>query len=206
MIALNVRDLKKNFKKHTVLSGINLDHRQGVLGVAGANGSGKSTFVKCISYLLRPTSGHVEWSRDGKILSQNDARSAIGITAPYINLYDELSGFENLEFLSQLSGVETDHEHIDSLLGLIGMEAFRDAPFKDLSTGQQQRFKLAASLVCAPDVLLLDEPGSNLDREGHQLVESIVHQQIAKGVLIILASNDPEELKLADRVLSVSKD
>lgn len=203
MTSLSVRDLTKKYNKRTVFSGLDLEHTKGVLGISGANGSGKSTFIKCIAFLLRPTSGMVEWKVDGITLDPSGIRKHIGIAAPYINLYDELTGSENLRFLQQISDPHAGHERIDDLLALIGMTGFKDAAFGELSTGQQQRFRLAAALIRRPEILLLDEPGSNLDEDGRALVEQIVRQQTTTGGLVVLATNSAEELALADRVIPV---
>ena len=80
---------------------------------------------------------------------------------------------------------------------------FKDRLFKSLSTGQQQRVKLAAALVRNPEILFLDEPGSNLDAKGHHLVQQIVEEQANADKLVIIASNDPSELELCDNIIEL---
>ena len=134
-------------------------------------------------------------------LSKEDIRNNMGYTAPYINLYDELTSYENLEFLLEVAGLPIQMTHINSQIDQVQMKDFRTTLFKSLSTGQKQRIKIAAALIRKPDVLFLDEPGSNLDKTGHDLVKKIVNMQKAKNKLIILASNDPKEIKLCDHII-----
>jgi ABC-type multidrug transport system ATPase subunit len=205
MISVKATDLTKKFNNKVIFQELGFEHRNGVFGIAGDNGSGKSTLLKCLAYLLRPNSGNIEWSDSGKLLSQKEVKSRLGYAAPYINLYAELTVAENLQFLREARGEVALKEDQDSLLNHCQLMPLKDQLFGSLSTGQQQRAKLAAALVNTPEILMLDEPGSNLDEEGHALVSSIIESEVKKGTLIILASNDPDEISLCDEVLIIDK-
>ncbi|WP_026166589.1 ABC transporter ATP-binding protein [Gracilimonas tropica] len=198
MISLTVENLSKKFNTKSVFEDFSFEHRSGILGIAGSNGSGKSTLLKCLAYLLRPTSGNIIWKNDEHLMNQKEVKSHIGFAAPYINLYAELSVAENLTFLLEAGGHSAQPEKIEALLERVQIPHLRDQLFGSLSTGQQQRAKLAAALVREPEILMLDEPGSNLDEKGHELVKSIVQTEAKKGTLIFLASNDPKEISLCD--------
>lgn len=203
MISLKAKNLRKKFNTKTVFEGLSFEHHTGVLGISGSNGSGKSTLLKCLAYLLRPHSGSVVWKNDEHLMNQKEVKSHIGYAAPYINLYAELSVAENLIFLMEAGGAQAKTEEIHTLLERAQIPHLRDQLFGSLSTGQQQRAKLAAALVRNPKILMLDEPGSNLDEKGHELVSSIVHSEAEKGTLIFLASNDPNEIDLCDEVIDM---
>lgn len=204
MIFLKVQQLTKKYNRNIVFDAISFTHQQGILGISGSNGSGKSTLLKCLAYLVRPNSGSVEWFNDNAAISKEEIKSTIGYAAPYINLYDEMTVLENLKFIGELSYSNPDGSFYDELLTQSEMSSFKDRVFKSLSTGQQQRVKLASSLVRKPKILFWDEPGSNLDEKGHKLVARIVDQQKKKGTLVILASNDPDEIALCDSVIKLS--
>ncbi|HBX64817.1 MAG: hypothetical protein CL670_05490 [Balneola sp.] len=186
-----------------MFSDLSFSHSEGILGVSGANGSGKSTLLKCLSYLLRPNSGDIIWKKDEQIMNQKEVKAHIGYAAPYINLYAELSVFENLKFLVEAGGIPAKTGELINLLERVQVPHLKDQLFGSLSTGQQQRAKLAASLVRNPKILMLDEPGSNLDEKGHALVSTIVKEASASGALVFLASNDPNEISLCDSVIEL---
>lgn len=201
MISLQVNDLTKKFNQHSIFSALSFEHENGVLGISGANGSGKSTLLKSLAFLLRPNSGSIIWKEDEEVLTQQQVKSKIGFAAPYINLYSELSVVENLRFLIEAAGIAADEDMLMELLERVHILHLKDQLFGSLSTGQQQRAKLASALIKDPTVLMLDEPGSNLDKKGHALVEKIIEDASKANKLIFLASNDPNEIALCDRVL-----
>ncbi len=203
MFSLQVERLSKNYNQHRVLSELNVSHTQGILGISGANGSGKSTLLKCLAFLLRPKSGSISWSKEGHTFQKEEVKPLMGYAAPYINLYEELTLVENLQFLRTVSGLPKDLDAVTKLLHYVEIGELGDQLFKNLSTGQQQRAKLAASLVRTPEILLLDEPGSNLDSKGHALVEQIVEDQKNSGTFVVIASNDPKEIAICDQVIEL---
>ena len=204
MLSLEVEQLTKSYNRRTVLSNLSFEHSEGILGISGTNGSGKSTLLKCLAFLLRPKSGAIIWKENSTILSKEDIKPLISFSAPYINLYSELTSFENLEFIQEVTGIEKEPKLIKEILDFVHMEDFSNQLFKQLSTGQQQRIKLASSLVHNPRILFLDEPGSNLDEKGHELVSKIVHQQKKNGTLVVIASNNPAEIELCDNVIKLT--
>lgn len=203
MISLSVKGLSKRYNRKPIFTDLTFEHTDGVLGIAGSNGSGKSTLLKCLAYLTRAQKGTIDWKRQELELNKEDIKGSIGYAAPYINLYDELTSYENLEFLLQVAGMSIQMTHINSLIDQVQMQDHRQKLFKSLSTGQRQRIKIAAALIRKPDIIFLDEPGSNLDKSGHDLVKKIVNMQKAKNKLVIIASNDPKEIKLCDNVIKL---
>ncbi len=203
MISVQAEQLSKTYNRRIVFSDLTFTHSEGVLGISGSNGSGKSTLLKCMAGLLRPKSGTLIWKLGVEVFSKEQIKPLLGFSAPYINLYDELSAYENLEFLRKVGGHHVSPQEITSALEYVQMGDFRDQLFKELSTGQRQRVKLASSLITNPQILFLDEPGSNLDEKGHELVKKIVTDQKEKGTLVILASNDTKEIELCDNVVNL---
>lgn len=204
MLSLEVHQLTKTYNRRSVLTNLSFRHSEGILGISGANGSGKSTLIKCLAHLLRPNKGTIIWKDDSKLLSKEDVKPLISFAAPYINLYSELTAFENLEFIQEVSGEQKNTGAINQILEFVQMSEYGTQLFKQLSTGQQQRIKLASALVRNSKILFLDEPGSNLDEKGHELVKKIVYQQKEKGILVVLASNDPQEISLCDHVVKLT--
>lgn len=205
MIDLLVSNLTKKYNRKLIFGDLSFAHSKGVLGISGSNGSGKSTLLKCLAGLLRPNNGTIEWKLENHILTKTEFKNSIGYAAPYINLYDDLTVLENLQFLADVSVQHHEDSFFSELLLKTETDLLKDKLFKSLSTGQQQRAKLAASLIKEPQILFWDEPGSNLDIQGKELVSSIVKQESEKGTCVILASNDSSEISLCDNVVNVGE-
>ncbi len=193
-INLICNNLSHSFYGKKIFKDVNLDLTAGnSLAITGKNGSGKSTLLKLIANLIRPSSGKVMIAKDGNSINKEDHFRYIGMSAPYINLYDELSGLENLEFFSSLKNSPINE--IGVLLKNAGIYDSKDKILKNYSSGMKQRLKLCFSLLGSPDILLLDEPATNLDSEGTAFVKNMADEQKEKGILII-ATNDPAEVEL----------
>lgn len=196
---LCVEGLEKRFGARRVLRGLSFAVRPGeVLGVSGANGSGKSTLLQVLCGLHRPSRGAVTYHA-AQPLTPAEARPFLGFAGPALQLYDDLSAAENLAFFATFRGIAArPHD----LLARVGLDPARRDPLRAYSSGMRQRVKLAWAVMHDPPILMLDEPGANLDAPGRALVADLVAAQRRKG-WAILASNDPEELRLADRILSL---
>ncbi|PAU94636.1 hypothetical protein CK503_06150 [Aliifodinibius salipaludis] len=189
-----------------MFSGVSFDHQASALGIAGSNGSGKSTFLKCLGELLPPSSGNIAWEDNGIALNKTAFKQKLGYAAPYVNLYNELSCRENLTFISKMRHQSDSIKTIDLWISKVGLKHAINQPFGKLSTGQQQRLRLASALFYDPDILLLDEPGSNLDEDGRNLITEIVTAFDTPEKLIIIASNNPDELDLCERIFSIEEE
>ncbi|MEO1020934.1 MAG: ABC transporter ATP-binding protein [Bacteroidota bacterium] len=201
MFSLHVQGLGKRFSRYQVFSDISFESVGPVLGIAGSNGSGKSTLVKCLGGLLRATKGTVKWSDESRTLTTTQVKACLGFCAPYINLYQELTVSENLTFLATLS--QTPNQSVTELLEYVQIPGLGHNLYKELSTGQQQRVKVAASLIRSPDILILDEPGTNLDEQGNALIRKLVEERRSESRFVILASNDERELDLCDQIIQL---
>jgi heme exporter protein A len=200
MLTLDVINLCRRFGRHRVLDRLSFQVQPGeVVGITGPNGSGKSTLLQLLAGLQRPTSGRVVYLGEREF-TPREARSRLGFASPDLALYDSLSAAENLEFFARWRGIAAD---VPELLARVGLPPARREPLAAYSTGMRQRVKLAWALMHRPECLLLDEPGANLDADGRALVASIVDEWKRTG-WVVLASNDPEELSLADRTIALA--
>lgn len=203
MIHLSVLSLEKKFGTKIVFTGLDFSFQSAVLGIAGTNGSGKSTLLKCLSGLLKPTDGRADWQIDGESVSRLAIKKHLGYVAPYVELYEELSVTENLEFIKNLRNLKLSST-IPVILQRFEALELADQPFGSLSTGQRQRIKLAAALIHQPRILVLDEPGSNLDAKGKRAVQQLVDQYRNDRSMVLLASNMTEELDLCDEIIELN--
>ena len=199
------KDIRKSFGRLLVFDSINFELIYGSsLAIAGKNGSGKSTLVKIIAGLLSPSSGEVIYQVDGREIDKLDWFKFVGFVAPYLQLYDEFTGYENLEILAKIRGLKSYEAKIKNVLERVNLYSRRDDLVRGYSSGMKQRLKYACALLHDPIVLILDEPTSNLDSEGVEMVWAIAEEQKKNGILIV-ATNEPEELKMCDEVINLDE-
>jgi heme exporter protein A len=174
--------------------------------ITGRNGTGKSTLIKILSNLIKETNGKKWMKLNGEYVERDKQFFNIGLLAPYINLYDELTSYENLEFFYKLKinrhkekGIE---EKIKQLLEKVNLYKKRNDLVKNYSSGMKQRLKIAFAILSDPLILLMDEPGTNLDKDGIGIIYNIAEKQKKNGILII-ATNENEDTKLCDKRINI---
>ncbi len=199
MISLEAKNLGKWFGHRKVFEGIRfrLEGRESLV-IRGRNGSGKTTLLKVLSGLLRPTTGQTVISHDGKELSPDQRRNLLGMVMPDLELYGELTAFENLLYLSRIRGTRPEKETIRDKIKRVGLEGRGDDPVSSFSSGMKQRLKYAFALLNDPRILFLDEPTAYLDEEGASLVHQIIGFHREKN-LVIIATNEQSDLRYADQ-------
>lgn len=198
-------NLSKSFSGRTIFKNLSFEisSRQS-LSITGKNGSGKTTLIRIIANLIKSSSGKILFKESNSVLPDECRFMKIGFVSPYINLYDELTGFENLEFFYKLkSGItENSSERINHFLEKVNLHEYGNADVKNYSSGMKQRLKIAFAILNEPEILLMDEPRTNLDRNGIELLQEICARQKENGILII-ATNEESDRELCDRILNI---
>lgn len=202
MISLELWDISKSFGERNVFSNINVSVNSGCLVITGPNGSGKSTLLRVITGLISPSSGEVV-IRDGETpVSQESRRDMMGLVAPDLALYEELSALENLQFFAKVRGLKISGVALRELLSEMGLGGREDDPLRAYSSGMRQRVKYAFAVMHNPPVLLLDEPSANFDEAGKEVMDSVISKQKRDGIVVI-ATNDQSELAYGDQLLEL---
>jgi heme exporter protein A len=205
-IRLIVEDLAATYGARTVFSGVSLELRAGeVLVVSGANGSGKSTFLRLLAGLQQASAGVATYYYAGQPYQPQSAADLIGWVAPDLSLYRELSARENLRFFAAVRGLPADDAAIEALLEEVGLAGRADDRLAAYSSGMAQRLRYAYALIHRPPVLLLDEPTVTLDTRGAAVVDAVIARQRRFGIVVV-ATNDPRELRYADLLLRLTDD
>lgn len=201
--AIELIGLRREFGERVVLDGVDLTLRNGEsLVVLGPNGAGKTTLLRILATLLRPGGGEVRVLGARLPGEAWKARGRIGFLGHEPLLYRDLSGRENLRFHARLHGLggAGAEERIDSLLTAVGMERRAEQHVAELSAGMRQRIAICRCVLHEPELLLLDEPDSNLDAEGRELAREVIGP--GEGRTRVLVTHDPERaLPDADQVL-----
>ena len=200
MSVIQTRDLSKRYKDRWAVDHLDLRVEQGdIYGFIGQNGAGKSTTLKLLCGLARPTQG--EALIFGKPVRDSVARRRVGALIEQPGLYPDLSGRENLRLYATLLGLDSPERQVEEILKTVGLSAKEKKPVRHYSMGMKQRLGVALALLGGPDLLLLDEPINGLDPEGiREMRELLLRLNRERGLTILVSSHILGELsKIATR-------
>jgi heme exporter protein A len=194
--ALSLAGLRRDYGERTVLDGIGLELGRGeTLLVLGPNGAGKTTLLRILATLLRPSGGEVRALGCSLPDEAWKLRGRVGLLGHEPLLYRDLSGRENLRFHANLHGLrgEAAEERIAELLAAVAMDRRAEQHVAELSAGMRQRLAIARCILHEPELLLLDEPDSNLDAEGRELARALIGPDVGRTRVVV--SHDPERFE-----------
>ncbi len=198
-------NVTKNFGRRLVFKNINLLYKEpGVYGISGKNGSGKSTLVKIIAGLIAPSKGKIIHTKQNKEIESEELHNHIGFVSPYLVLYDEFTSEENLTYFARIRGIDYNKEKVDALLNEFLLYDRRNDLVKGYSSGMKQRLKFIFALMHSPDLLILDEPTSNLDSAGKDSVYKIIENESASSIVVV-ASNEENDLQLCKESIKLEQ-
>ena len=209
MAFLELEKLTKSFGSHNAVDGLTLGVEKGeFVALLGPSGCGKTTTLQMIAGFVEPTSGAIRLG--GKdLLAMKPAKRGLGIVFQSYALFPHMTVAENVGFGLEMQGVAAAERktRVGETLELVGLGAFTTRFPRQMSGGQQQRVALARALVIRPQVLLLDEPLSNLDaklREGMQIELRQIQRTV--GTTTILVTHDQAEaMALSDRIVVMNQ-
>lgn len=193
---IDIKDLKKDFGKVTVLKGVNLSVDEGeVVVIIGPSGSGKSTILRCINYLEEPTGGEIVV--DGISLTSETnvdlVRKEVGMVFQRFHLFPHMTALENIMLapmkVRKISRAQAEEE-ARQLLQKVGLSEKADAYPEKLSGGQQQRVAIARALAMKPKIMLFDEPTSALDPEMVKEVLMVMKDLAAEGMTMVVVTHE----------------
>jgi ABC-2 type transport system ATP-binding protein len=206
---LQIRGLQKSFGALRAVDGVSFEIGAGeIVGVLGPNGAGKTTTVSLIAGLLRPDGGDV--LIDGSPLrgDTDPAKGKLGLVPQELALYDELSARENLRFFGGLQGVTGSalDAAIASTLLLVGLQDRASHRVATFSGGMKRRLNLAAGLLHAPQILLLDEPTVGVDPQSRNAIFDNLETLKKQGKALLYTTHYMEEAeRLCDRIVIIDQ-
>ncbi len=169
--------------------------------IIGSNGSGKSTLLQVIAGSMAISEGIISWQLNNTTIDADNIYSYLTISAPYVEVIEEMTAVEFLQFHQQFKPLIKDVT-IKQILNIIGLEKSATKQIRYYSSGMKQRIKLAQAIFTDAPLLLLDEPCTNLDVTGYELYHSLI-ANYAKGKTIIVSSNDVNEYSFCETVISI---
>ncbi|GMX66152.1 ABC transporter ATP-binding protein [Paenibacillus elgii] len=204
-IVLAVDNVKKMIGKRLIIKGISFDVRAGeIFGFLGPNGSGKTTTIRMLVDLIKPTEGSIRICGYDVQREHNEALQYVGCIVENPELYSYLSGWENLEhFARMLPGV--GENRIREVVDIVGMDARIHDKVKTYSLGMRQRLGIAQALLNDPKLLILDEPTNGLDPQGIKELREFIRQLAETGLSLFISSHLLSEIQqMCDRVAIIS--
>jgi heme exporter protein A len=203
---IEVQRLAKYFGKFSALRDLSISVSRGeFIALFGRNGAGKTTFLRILAGLCRPSSGMIRIG-ESRPLPALAARGAMGYLSHNTALYADLTALENLRFYSQLHSLPCGDEELEERIRRVGLAGRSREPVRNYSRGMQQRLAIARAFMHDPDILLLDEPFTGLDQAGTDFLKKYLAEAHSRGKTCLMAIHDaPLGHELADRLVVIEK-
>jgi ABC-2 type transport system ATP-binding protein len=201
-VAIRVEGLQKSYGQLEVLKGVDFDVARGsIFALLGSNGAGKTTIVRILTTLLKPSSGTASVNGFDVLSQPARVRESISLTGQFSAVDEILTGRENLIMIGRLWRVKNPRNVADDLLGRFGLADAAGRRVSTYSGGMRRRLDIAMSLVGRPPIIFLDEPTTGLDPQGRIEVWQVIQNLAHTGTTVFLTTQYLDEAeKLADRI------
>ncbi len=197
---ISVHNLTRRFGDFVAVDHINFDVQAGeVVGYLGPNGSGKTTTIRMLLGLLKPSDGNATVLGYDIFKQSEEVRLRVGYMSQKFAIYDDLTTLENLTFYGGVYGI-TDKARIQHTLELVGLKGHESTLTRNLSTGWRQRLSLGIALVHEPKLLFLDEPTSGVDPTARRAFWDLIYGLAETGVTILVTTHYMDEAEYCERV------
>lgn len=203
--AIDVEGLTKRFGARTVVDNVSLTVPRGeVWGFLGPNGSGKTTTIRMLCGLLQPDGGHGS-CLGLDVLTQSEAiKRQVGYMTQRFSFYEDLTVQENLDFVARLYALPNRHAQVEKTMEQVGLAKRRTQLAGSLSGGWKQRLALAACMMHAPKLLLLDEPTAGVDPQARREFWEQIHALARDGVTVLVSTHYMDEAERCDRIAYIA--
>ena len=202
---VSVQNLVKKYKNNYAVNGLSFNVKKGeILGLLGPNGSGKTTTINCILYLLQFDSGQIKIFGETMRPSAYDIKQKIGVIFQEVAVFNELTVYENIDYFCGLyiSDKSTRKQYIADALKLVSLEKFQKYRPKQLSGGLLRRLNIACGIAHKPELIFLDEPTVAVDPQSRNNILNDIKKLRDQGATVIYTTHYMEEVEeLCDRII-----
>jgi len=207
-IAIRTQNLTKAFGNNVAVNGLNLEVGKGELfGLVGPDGAGKTTIMRLLTAIMKPTSGEAWVEGHSILLEGEDIKEKIGYMSQKFGLYEDLTVIENIHFYADLYGVPVRErpERIERLLGFSNLTPFTKRLAGNLSGGMKQKLGLACALVHTPEILFLDEPTCGVDPVSRRDFWRILYDLLKEQITIFVSTAYLDEAERCSRIALIHR-
>ncbi|UZD22553.1 ATP-binding cassette domain-containing protein [Algoriphagus halophytocola] len=202
MLKIQLEEASKRFQYEWIFKNLSLELSSGhSLAVTGSNGSGKSTLLKCLSGAIPISSGKISYSIENQSISETDWFSYLSIAAPYMEVPEEFSLQELLDFHFRFKK-PLDNINTAEIIKVLYLEEHSQKLVGQFSSGMKQRVKLGLALFSDVPLIFLDEPTSNLDKKGIAWYQEMI-SQYARDRVMVICSNEPREYEFCEQIIAL---
>ena len=198
MNTLRIKDLTKTYPNGVkALNGINLEITNGMFGLLGANGAGKSSLMRTIASLQEPSSGSISFNETDVVKQPHEIRKQLGYLPQEFGVYPKISAENLLNHLAILKGIldkKDRKEQVTALLQQVNLYQHRKKAVYTFSGGMRQRFGIAQALFAHPKLIIVDEPTAGLDPEESNRFLNLL-SEIGENVIVILSTHIVEDVR-----------
>ena len=203
---IDVRGLQKRFGSRVVVNGLDLTVQRGeICGFLGANGSGKTTTIRMLCGLLKPDGGAGTCLGRDVIRDAVQIRRDVGYMTQKFSFYEDMTVFENLDFVARVYEMSNRGEAVDAILERMGLQDRRAQLAGELSGGWKQRLALAACVLHVPKLLLLDEPTAGVDAKARRDFWDLIHDMATDGLTVLVSTHYMDEAERCRRVVYLAQ-
>ena len=205
---ISVTHLSKKFKDFTAVDDLSFTVNEGdVYGFLGQNGAGKSTTIRMLLTLIKPTSGNINIFGKDLYTNRTEILRQAGAVIEKPDLYKYLTAYQNLYIFAKMSGIKVSRQLLMRQLEMVGLADRADSKVKTFSQGMKQRLGIAVALVHNPKLIVLDEPTNGLDPQGIADMRNLILQLSNEmGKTVVVSSHLLSEIEIiANRILIINK-
>jgi ABC-type multidrug transport system ATPase subunit len=199
-----LNNASKKYNRQWIFKSLNYTFEYGGrFAILGQNGSGKSTLLQCIAGAIQLSKGSVIFTNESGTIEPDEMYQQVSFAAPYLDLIEEMTLLEHLQFHKQLRRFKTAHS-VEEIMEIIQLKEASNKQIQHFSSGMKQRLKLGLAFFTQSKLVCLDEPLTNLDKSGVALYNLLLEKYLDDRTLII-SSNDPQEYAICTEQLFVNE-
>jgi len=200
---IEVKDMVKRFGSFIANNNLTFDvYRGEIFGFLGANGAGKTTAIRILCGLSRPTSGKVMVAGIDAFRSPEEIKKKIGYMSQRFSLYEDLTAAENIEFYGGIYGMTRKEifPRMDSLIKRLDFESYRDTLIRDMPLGLRQKLAFSIAVFHNPEIVFLDEPTSGVDPITRRQFWEMIYETATEGITVFVTTHYMDEAEYCNRV------